>query len=146
VYFSAILPRVYRSLSSPEHRPLGLLCSFKSFNPFTSNSFRTLAEQWSAATPVFSDACGLFPLQWGYIPLYPERFSRKAPSSSTAAPPISSISHRPSLFSSTAYKMLLPQLVCFDNDPFSWGVYTPPRLFSVRTPQTGAKPVATPLL
>jgi hypothetical protein len=21
--------------------------------------------------------------------------------------------------------MLLPQLLCFDNDPFSWGVYTP---------------------
>src|SRR5713226_7195999 len=37
----------------------------------------------------------------------------------------SSISRRPSPFSSTAYKMLLPQLLCFDNDPFSWGVYTP---------------------
>jgi hypothetical protein len=35
------------------------------------------------------------------------------------------ISRRPSHFSSTAYKMLLPQLLCFDNDPFSWGVYTP---------------------
>jgi hypothetical protein len=39
----------------------------------------------------------------------------------------SSISRRPSHFSSTAYKMLLPQLLCFDNDPFSWGVYPPQR-------------------
>jgi hypothetical protein len=35
------------------------------------------------------------------------------------------ISRRPSHFSSTAYKMLLPKLLCFDNDPFSWGC-TPP--------------------
>jgi hypothetical protein len=33
----------------------------------------------------------------------------------------SSISRRPSHFSSTAHKILLPQLLCFDNDPFSWG-------------------------
>src|SRR5260370_29519800 len=39
----------------------------------------------------------------------------------------SSISRRPSPFSSTAYKMLFPQLLCFDNDPFSWGVYPPQR-------------------
>jgi hypothetical protein len=50
----------------------------------------------------------------GYTPL--------PPSSSTDASPICSISRRPSLFSSIAYKMLLPQLLCFDNDPFSWGV------------------------
>jgi hypothetical protein len=98
----------------------------KSFNFFTFNGFRTLVAQWSAATPVFSDASGLFPLQWGCTPLvYLERSPRRALSPSTAAPPISSISRRPSLFSSTAYKMLLPQLLCFDNHPFSWGVYTP---------------------
>jgi hypothetical protein len=91
--------------------------SFKSFNSFTSNSFRTLSCQWSAATPVFSDASGLFPSRWGCIPL--------SHSSSTAAPRISTISPRPSLFSSTAYKMLLPQISCFDNHPFSWGVHTP---------------------
>jgi hypothetical protein len=39
----------------------------------------------------------------------------------------SSISRRPSPFSSTAYKMLFPQPLCFDNDPFSWGVYPPQR-------------------
>ena len=39
----------------------------------------------------------------------------------------SSISRRPSHFSSTAYKMLLPQLLCFHNDLFSWGVYPPQR-------------------
>ena len=37
----------------------------------------------------------------------------------------SSISCRPSHFFSTAYKMLLPQLLCFDNDPFSWGGVPP---------------------
>jgi hypothetical protein len=34
---------------------------------------------------------------------------------------ISSISRRPSLFLSIAYKMLLSQLLGFDNPPFSWG-------------------------
>jgi hypothetical protein len=53
----------------------------------------------------------------GYTPsLY---FSRPPPDS------ISSISRRPSHFSSTTYKMLLPQLLCFDNDPFSWEVFIP---------------------
>jgi hypothetical protein len=42
--------------------------SFKSFNSFISNSFRTLVAQWSAATPFLSIACGLFPLQWGCTP------------------------------------------------------------------------------
>jgi hypothetical protein len=45
--------------------------SYSSSPPFNScifNSFRTLAAQWSAATPVFSDASGLFPLQWGCTP------------------------------------------------------------------------------
>jgi hypothetical protein len=51
--------------------------------------------------------------------------------SSTASSPICSIFRRPSHFSSTAYKMLLPQLLCFDNDPFSWGCI-PPRLILTR--------------
>jgi hypothetical protein len=38
---------------------------------------------------------------------------------------ISSISCHPSHFPSTTYKMLLPQLLCFHNHPFSWGVYPP---------------------
>jgi hypothetical protein len=36
--------------------------------PCIFNGFRTLCTQWSAATLVFSDASGLFPLQWGCIP------------------------------------------------------------------------------
>jgi hypothetical protein len=51
------------------------------------------------------------------------------PSLSFSRPPLDSISvisRHPSLFSSTVYKMLLQQLLCFDNHPFSWGgVYTP---------------------
>ena len=48
-----------------------------SFNSFTFNGLRTLVAQWSAATPVFSDASGLFPLQWGCIPpLHFVRFRR----------------------------------------------------------------------
>jgi hypothetical protein len=42
---------------------------------------------------------------------------------STAVSSISPISRRPSHFSSTPYRMLLPQPLCFDSDPFSWGVY-----------------------
>jgi hypothetical protein len=91
--------------------------TLKSFNPFLLNGFRTLSCQWTPATPFLSAVSGLFPLQWGCTPL--------TLSSSTASSPISSISRRPSHFSSTAYKMLLAQLLCFDNDPFSWGVYTP---------------------
>jgi hypothetical protein len=53
----------YRStISSTSPKPLS------SFNSFTFNGLRTLVAQWSAATPVYSDACGLFPLQWGCIP------------------------------------------------------------------------------
>jgi hypothetical protein len=51
---------------------------------------------------------------------------------STASSPISPTSRRASHFSSTAYKMLLPQLLCFDNDPFSWWGVPPPREFSPR--------------
>jgi hypothetical protein len=91
--------------------------SLRSFNSFIFNGFRTLSYQWTPATLSLSIGSGLFPLQWRCIPL--------ALSSSTASSPVSSISRRPSHFSSTAYKMLLPQLLCFDNDPFSWGVYTP---------------------
>src|ERR1700682_6489319 len=37
------------------------------------------------------------------------------------------ISRRPSPFFSATYKMLFAQLLCFENDPFSWGVqYSPP--------------------
>ena len=54
-----------------------------------------------------------FPSQRGYTPL--SLFS------SAASAPISSISRRPSHFSSTTYKMLLPQLLCFDSHPFSGG-------------------------
>src|SRR3981081_3032868 len=41
-------------------------------------------------------------------------------------PPVTSykISRRPSPFYSAGYKMLFPQLLCFENDPsFRWGVY-----------------------
>jgi hypothetical protein len=44
--------------------------------PFIFSRFRTLVAQWSAATPVFSDVSGLFPLQWGCIspsPTFVER-------------------------------------------------------------------------
>jgi hypothetical protein len=69
-------------------------------NPFVFNRFRTLSIAMGVYTPI-----ALF---------FP-----------TACPPIASISRRPSHFSSIAYKMLLAQLLSFDNDPFSWGVYTP---------------------
>jgi len=53
---------------------------------------------------------------------------RCLPRSDRGLPPAQCpIPRRPSLFSSTAYKMLLPQLLCFDNHPFSWGVYPPQR-------------------
>jgi hypothetical protein len=92
--------------------------SLESFNPCTFNSFPTLVAQWTPATLSFSIVSGLFPLQWGCIPLYPERFVRRV---------FSSISRRPSHFSSTTYKMLFQQPLCFDNHPFSWGVYPPSR-------------------
>jgi hypothetical protein len=66
-------------------------------NPFVFNRFRTL----SIAMGVYTPLALFFP---------------------TVCSPIACISRRPSHFSSTAYKMLLPQLLCFDNDPFSWGV------------------------
>jgi hypothetical protein len=88
-------------------------------------SFQSFAEPYSPScsngTPFISfnfiSLQTIFLTTDGYTPL--------PPSSSTASSPISSISRRPSHFSSTAYKMLLPQLLCFDNDPFSWGC-TPP--------------------
>jgi hypothetical protein len=116
----------------------------ESFNSCTFNSFGTLVAQWSAATLVFSDASGLFPLQWGCTPL--------AQSSCTAPSPICSISRRPSHFPSRAYKMLLAQLLCFDNHPFSWEVYTPSQTeyVTTRTPSTHAlclgASVAIPLM
>jgi hypothetical protein len=132
--------------------------SLQSFNSFISNRFRTLLAQWGAAILLFSNAWGLFPLQWGCIPLYPacsefpgERSARTftqsafregASSSSTPSSPICSISCRPCHFSSTAYKMLLPQLLCFDNDPFSWGVY-PLALFSSTAPRSLSSPATT---
>jgi len=84
-------------------------------------SFQSLAEPDS---PSCSNGTPFIPFNFillqilflttdGYTPL--------PPSSSTAASPICSISRRPSHLSSSAYKMLLPQLLCFDNDPFSWG-------------------------
>jgi hypothetical protein len=51
------------------------------------------------------------------------------PSLSLSRPPLASIpsiSCHPSHFSSTTYKMLLPQLFCFHNHPFSWGGVYPP--------------------
>jgi hypothetical protein len=54
--------------------------SFKSFNSFTFNGLRTLLAQWSDATPVFSDASGLFPLPWGCIPPRPIFIERISPS------------------------------------------------------------------
>jgi hypothetical protein len=83
--------------------------------------FQTLADsfaQWALATPLLSISSGLFPSPWGCIPpsLYFSRLTLDT---------ISSISRRPSFFSSITYKMSIPQLLCFDNDPFSWGVYTP---------------------
>jgi hypothetical protein len=82
----------------------GLFCTMGARNPF---SFQSLADS--------------FPCNGGVPPL--SLFS------STASSLISSISRRPSHFSSTAYKMLLPQLLSFDNHPFSWGC-TPLAIFS----------------
>jgi hypothetical protein len=93
---------------------------FKSFNPFTFNSFRTLLHNGRLQPLSFQSLPDSFHRNGGVYPL--------APSSSTACSPICSISRRPSLFSSTAYKMPLQQLLCFDNHPFSWGVY-PPRFY-----------------
>jgi hypothetical protein len=76
----------------------------------------------------------------GYTPPpLPRALSAKGSSSSTALSPICSISRPPSHFSSIAYKMLLPQLLCFDNHPFSWGVYSPSRLPRARRGTEGCK-------
>jgi hypothetical protein len=66
------------STQSPQRQQglihLYLLC----FQMFTDSS-----AQWASATLFFSIDSGLFPLQWGCIPLlYPERYPRKAVSSS----------------------------------------------------------------
>jgi hypothetical protein len=87
--------------------------SSTSFNSFTSNCFHTLLPDGAHTTLFLSIVSAVFLSQRGCTPL--------ALFSSTASSPISSISRRPSHFSSTAYKMLLPQPLCFDNHPFSWG-------------------------
>jgi hypothetical protein len=89
-------------------------------NPFHSYSLRTLASHFQTSVPSNSFAINRFRTLCkipgiGYPP----------PSIFLNSPSIPSISRRASRFSSTAYKMLLPQLLCFGNDPFSWGVYTP---------------------
>src|SRR4029077_7207281 len=64
-------------------------------------------------------------------PRSPSRQGGTPPASLYSRPPLDSISsifRRPSYFSSTTYKMLLPQLLCFDNHPFSCGVYPPPSI------------------
>src|SRR6267378_2511650 len=38
------------------------------------------------------------------------------------------IFRRPSPFFSATYKMIFAQLLCFENDPFSWGVHVPLQL------------------
>src|SRR5882762_1940032 len=43
------------------------------------------------------------------------------------------ISRRPSPFCSATYKMLFAQLLCFENDPFSWGGCTLPLLSSSKS-------------
>src|ERR1700674_206691 len=85
------------------------------------------------STPLFPTVSGLFCAMDAPQPLsfqsLADSFYRNGgctpltPSSSNASSPICSISCRPSHFSSTTYKTLLAQLLCFDNDPFSWGVY-----------------------
>jgi hypothetical protein len=103
------LPRLVPS-SIPVIQPLcfqTLTHSFaqrRSRNSFFFNRLRTLSITTRGCTP---------------LPLF----------SSSASSPISSISRRPSHFSSSAYKMLLPQLLCFGNDPFSLGVYPPRPIF-----------------
>jgi hypothetical protein len=94
--------------------------------PLTSNGFRTPLRNRRTSTPFLSIACGLFPSQWGCTPL--ALFSSTAPCS------FSSVSHRPSHFVSTACNMPLSQLFCFDNHPFSWGVYTP-HFYFLRRPR-----------
>jgi hypothetical protein len=84
--------------------------------PFISNSFRTLSRNGRTSTSFLSIACRLFPSQWG------------------CTPPLGIfidclVSNLPDFPSSIAFlfnrlQMLFPQPPCFDNDPFSWGVYT----------------------
>jgi hypothetical protein len=44
-------------------------CALPAFNLFLFYLLRTLAAQRMPATPLLSIACGLFPSQWGCIPL-----------------------------------------------------------------------------
>jgi hypothetical protein len=94
----------------------------ESFNFFTFNGFRTLLHNGRPQSFSLQSLPDSFYCNGGVPPL--------ARASSTASSPISFISRHPSHFSSTAYKMLFQQLLCFDNHPFSWGVYTPPHIIS----------------
>jgi len=84
------------------------------------------------ATHTDSTSCKSFPCHsyentGGVYQLFPFWFTQSGLGEGNSSLPCPfsncSISCRPSHFSSTAYKMLLPQLLCFDNDPFSGGVY-----------------------
>jgi hypothetical protein len=131
--------------------------SLKSFNSFISNSFRTLSRHTRSPNPLPSIVCGLFPSQWGCIPpsqaelCYDKNslYSRSVPrclcgNPSHGLPLLQSVlfSRRPSHFPSTVYKMLLPQLLCFDNHPVSWGVY-PPGSISSTAPRSSSLPATT---
>jgi hypothetical protein len=92
-----LYPFSFQSLvvSSSPSPSHGVLCI-----PFIFLSLRTLSFATGGYTPLAQSFC-------------------------TASSPTSFISRRPSHFSSTTYKMLFQQPLCFDNHPFSWGVYPP---------------------
>jgi hypothetical protein len=105
------------------------------FNRSASHRLRR-GPTGSLLSPFLSSPCRHFHSQQGGTPPLP-------PSSSTVPSPICSISRRPSHFASTTYKMLLPQILCIDNDPFSWGVYTPLSSSSGRSSQRKRLPTGS---
>jgi hypothetical protein len=101
-------------------------------------SFQSLANH---SSPSSSNGAPLI----SFIFIAPRTLSiatgRYTPSLSFSRPPLASISSfscHPSHSSSTAYKMLLPQLLCFDHHPFSWGC-TPPRTIFIQGPSLSYK-------
>src|SRR5216684_8899746 len=97
--------------------------SFPSFSPFAINGFRTILRNGRPQPLTFQSLADSFHRNGG-VP----------PSLSFPRLPLASVSHRPSHFVSTACNMPLSQLFCFDNHPFSWGVYTP-HFYFLRRPR-----------
>jgi hypothetical protein len=125
--FAKLQPRSVPSNHSPGFHTDGWLECLQTSYPKVSNgrsyplSFQSLGE------PGFpSNSNGVLCIPFVSLPLPTLSSATRGctPSFHFSRPPldsISSISRHPSHFSSTTYKMPLPQLLCFENHPFLWG-------------------------